>query len=441
MFKESKYNFLLYYDSRPLLYNGVTGNGFCMSEDEWALLRKMLDRPDEFSNLYPDDFKRLKRMGYIVDDDFDETSWLLYKNKMEVYSDRDYMLIVNPTLECNFRCWYCYENHSDGRMSPSMVTRVKKHIKLKVEREHIPALSISWFGGEPLLCFDSVVYPVSLYARNLCRKNNIPCHLSITTNGYLLNGDMIPKIKKIGLESFQITLDGDKAKHDKVRRNGKEPSYDRIVENIRTLCSELDDVSVTLRINYDNSTFTRYEIFDILNEFAPSVRDRININLQKVWQVASNVDESPHTLLNEFMDKAFEMGYPLTMGGGINKGICHSCYASRSAYANINYDGAVFKCTARDYTDSNAMGRLNADGNIAWDVKKISKAFAVTPIENTSCMECKYLPLCGGQCIQKHIEKGFFCVHPDKTLLESEIIRQYRNNIIAFNARAKKQEP
>lgn len=440
MYKESKYNFLVYYDSHPLLYNGITGNGFCMNNDEWNVLRKLLNSPDDFKRLYPFDFERMKRMGYIVDEDFDETAWVLYKNKTEVYGDKGYQLIINPTIECNFRCWYCYEKHKEGRMSPAMVSRVKKHIKIMVEREHIPTLFLSWFGGEPFLCFDSVVYPISLYARNLCKKNNIPCHLSATTNGYLLNKDTLPKIKKIGLDSFQITLDGNKEKHDKVRRNGNEPSYNTIVENIRTLCKELDDISITLRINYDNSTFERSEIIEVLDEFEPSMRHSLTINLQKVWQTVNCNTEKVQKNIDEFTDKAFKMGYKLTFGGSINKGQFHSCYASRIAYANINHNGLVYKCTARDYTEENAMGRLNANGSIAWNVKKISKAYASSPIENRECIDCKYLPLCGGQCVQKKIEKGFFCVHNDKSFFNSEIIRSYRNSIIAFNARKNKTE-
>ena len=61
MYKESKYNFLVYYDSHPLLYNGITGNGFCMNNDEWNVLRKLLNSPDDFKRLYPFDFERMKQ--------------------------------------------------------------------------------------------------------------------------------------------------------------------------------------------------------------------------------------------------------------------------------------------------------------------------------------------------------------------------------------------
>ncbi len=51
-----------------------------------------------------------------------------------------------------------------------------------------------------------------------------------------------------------------------------------------------------------------------------------------------------------------------------------------------------------------------------------------------------YFPLCGGPCMQKYYEKGFFCVHNDKSFFEDEIVRQYRNNIVKFNNKNKQIE-
>ena len=95
-------------------------------------------------------------------------------------------------------------------MSKETIERIKKHIKHKIEVEKIPSLSLGWFGGEPLLCFDTVVYPISQYAKQLCKKNKIRYTSSITTNAYLLNEDIISKIIDIELFSYQITLDGDR---------------------------------------------------------------------------------------------------------------------------------------------------------------------------------------------------------------------------------------
>lgn len=102
----------------------------------------------------------------------DEISLLRYRNHQHIYADRDYSLFLNPTLECNFSCWYCYETHEKGYMSEKMIEKIKKHIIYMIEKIHINSLTLSWFGGEPLLYFNEVVYPISLFAKEICEKKS-----------------------------------------------------------------------------------------------------------------------------------------------------------------------------------------------------------------------------------------------------------------------------
>lgn len=62
--------------------------------------------------------------GFIVEIDKDEIDVLRYKNRMEVFSNRKYKLVINPTLECNFACWYCYEKHPQGYMSEDTISKI-----------------------------------------------------------------------------------------------------------------------------------------------------------------------------------------------------------------------------------------------------------------------------------------------------------------------------
>ena len=61
---------------------------------------------------------------------------------------------------------------------------------------------------------------------------------SITTNGYLIDDDMIEKFKEIKLNSFQITLDGYQDVHDKIRHPIKQKeampkSYEMLIRFVR----------------------------------------------------------------------------------------------------------------------------------------------------------------------------------------------------------------
>jgi uncharacterized protein len=60
-----------------------------------------------------------------------------------------------PTEDCNFRCTYCYEDFAIGRMSRATIEAVKKLIESRVPK--LRALTIGWFGGEPLIAKDIVM--------------------------------------------------------------------------------------------------------------------------------------------------------------------------------------------------------------------------------------------------------------------------------------------
>lgn len=427
-YKLSKYNYFIDYEGKKLFFNGLKGNGFCMSMEEYEHLQTMLNDLPTFQKEFPNDFERLRSLGYIVEQDFDEVAYILFMHKQKVFAERHYHLIINPTLACNFKCWYCYEENKGGKMSNATILRIKKHIRNKIEIEHIPSLHIGWFGGEPLLGFNNVVYPISLYAKKLCKKNNIPFSSSITTNGYLINEEMIEKIKKINLSSFQITLDGDREKHNSIRNNNGKPSYDKIIENINLICTKIKNSHINLRINYDEKTFTRENIFSLLDEFPSEIRKQININTQQVWQ-SINKDNKSTSLLPDFISSAHKKNYKLTCQGSLNIRGFYTCYASRMSYANINYDGRVYKCTARNYTDKNNVGNLNKDGNIVWQMDKIAKMYATSSIENKNCLQCDYLPLCCGTCVQNFMEHVATCRYGNNkdTFFLEEIKRYYTN--------------
>ena len=60
------------------------------------------------------------------------------------------------------------------------------------------------------------------------------------------------------------------------------------------------------------------------------------------------------------------------------------------------------------------MGYLNDDGDIIWENETV-KSFCSKPyIEDTKCMECNLLPICGGPCFKRKYQyinnKTDFCM-------------------------------
>lgn len=411
MYKTSNYNYVIDYKGKKLLFNGIKGAGICMTLSEWQYVDILLKDLPFFEKHHFSDFERFKEMGYIIDSELDELSFLKYKNKIVTYNDRDYNLTINPTLECNFKCWYCYEDHNEGHMTIEVIEAIKLHIKKLVENHVINALRLCWFGGEPFLYFYDVVYPISQYAKQICCSNGVFFSNSATTNAYCIDENMVKKMDEIDLYNFQITLDGNRERHNKIRNNDGKPSYDRIIENIRMICLSLHQSMISLRINYDNATF-KSNLEEILGEFTDDIKSKITIDLHRVWQTYNTTEakencRSGNSALNQFVEKAVNLGYKCHCHGSLIIGTYCSCYASKTNFVCLNYDGKIYKCTACSFTDTDCFGILRKDGEIEWNEARISRYYGFSPLEKKKCLECKFLPLCMGPCPKHFMENNY----------------------------------
>jgi uncharacterized protein len=110
-------------------------------------------------------------------------------------------------------------------------------------------MGVTWFGGEPLLASTSVD---SLSRRfiDLCAANDVAYSAQLVTNGTLLTRKLVDALRRWGVTSVQVTLDGTQAVHDSRRawRDSQRSSFSDVLEGIRLL---LGRVPVRLRINVD----------------------------------------------------------------------------------------------------------------------------------------------------------------------------------------------
>lgn len=78
----------------------------------------------KFEDLLMSDSLILKNLidnGFVVSDDCDEVgNYLNYIRASECDMSVAH-LIINPTINCNFNCWYCYENHIKSLMSEDII--------------------------------------------------------------------------------------------------------------------------------------------------------------------------------------------------------------------------------------------------------------------------------------------------------------------------------
>lgn len=341
-------------------------------------------------------FEKLKNLNVIISKNINQLDLICIKNRNEIYNNRVYRLTINPTLECNFKCWYCYEEHPKGKMSESTMQSVIKHIRKKVEVEKISNFQLDWFGGEPLLYFDEIMYPLLLQIREIVNEHHVNFTSSITTNGFYINEERVKRFEEVGLNSFQITLDGNKEQHDKIRNTTeKKGSYDQIINNINLL-SQMENVNIALRINYTKKTLIK--INDIIPQLSKQAQSKVTVKFQQVWQ-----DSAKKKISSDDCEQNF-INYGIKVDRSSFNTKSYVCYADKIQQAVINYDGKVFKCTARDFSTYAEDGILLETGDIEWDLVKYAKRFGKATFENKHCLDCNLLPVCFGPCSQKMME-------------------------------------
>lgn len=167
---------------------------------------------------------------------------------------------------------------------------------------------------------------------------------------------------------------------------------------------QVDEVGIVLRINYDAQTLEVSDLkgaFELLDE---RFRHKVRVDFQRVWQT-SPATEGENQKRLEFYETCSLLGYnQREIANVFNIGLTHKCYTDRFYHAEFNYDGKVYRCTARDYSDKYVVGVLSEDGRVQWNEQEMARRYGKATFENKICLVCKYLPLCMGPCSQKMVE-------------------------------------
>lgn len=404
MDKQSIYNVSVPYSSRIIVYNTLSNALILLNPDEYDKIQKLLCNLPEFEISHPKLYNSFKQNGFLVPESKDEVSMVVFRNRLAVYNSHRVHLTINPTLDCNLKCWYCSTEYANakhcGGMNDITVDSITKHIEKLIFEDKISEFHLDWFGGEPLLYFKEVIIPIASFAKQICENNGVKFSHHITTNATLITTEMLIQMNNLGLNSFQIPLDGNKKHHDSIKYSEDGTgTFDTIINAINLIPVHIDSPNIILRINYDKKTLYGIEqAIDLINSQAKSC---ISVDFQKVWQV--ECDDALRDKLKEikllFNRNGLKSGY-----WAYQTFSCTRCYADKLYHYAINYDGKVFKCTAQDYGDDKVIGVLNEDGNITWNAEYLSKLFSKPSFENNRCMNCKALPVCMGPCIIRSYE-------------------------------------
>lgn len=391
--KWNKYNFIAEKDEKVYtLFNSSTNNLMFMLKEVKEIIVDNINSIGKIRLIHPDLYFFLKKKEFIVDDDFDEVKDAINRiQNNPVFSDY-FELIINPTLDCNLRCWYCYEHHQKrSSVNEEIMKSIMCFIKNKVESRELNEILISFFGGEPLLKFNEVIWPLINFTQKICTENKKKIYVSFMTNAVLLSSKIIDRLYDAGLCcTFQVPFDGSEEHHNKTKKyvNGK-GTFDKIIGNVMYALSKGN--RFIIRCNYTSENLHSFgELISIFNEYASECinQGQLTFSYHKVWQEQDTEEMKIEVNKLEEKTNLIDLSFDI-------------CYADRNNSVVINYNGDIYNCTARDFKPENREGYLNRQGNIIFNEKYYRRMDV--KFSNKNCQRCIILPICN-VCSQVRLE-------------------------------------
>lgn len=435
--KLSMYNFRKNINDDVLLFNSRTG-ALAIINDEVVKIMDDIESGVFDENKYDKSLlENMEKFGCILPDDFDEIRLIEYIRNMQKYQKTSLSLTILPTLECNFRCTYCFEDHLKGKMSLENQRYLINFVKHRIK--DIKKLHVTWFGGEPML-YKDIVYNLSKELIDLCNRNNVAFSSSMVSNGSLIEKEDIQFFKKYHINGIQFTIDGPKEVHEKRRISvSKEGSFEKILD-VTNLCQE-NDINVSLRINIDKENLNRID--ELLGTLKNKIikYKQINISFGKITTYTESCRSvEAHCLdCDEFekhrlglYSKLMKYGFEKCKMMAYPKVKFNNCGADLINSFVIDFNGYIYKCW-------NQAGRKDENcGHIKEGVKSTSYNYLGwiqwSPVQVEKCSECKILPLCMGGCpsnggepflVSKGTKKNYVC-DGIKENMEEMMVYYYR---------------
>lgn len=368
------------------------------------LKKEFADKAEEWDELV-DEIYELKEDGMLFAEDIYEKSIDAFRNRETVVK----ALCLHIAHDCNLKCRYCFaeEGEYHGRRALMSYEVGKKALDFLVANSGSRVnLEVDFFGGEPLMNWQ-VVKDLVAYGRSLEEPNHKRFRFTLTTNGVLLNDDIIDFANR-EMANIVLSVDGRKEIHDKMRPlAGGQGSYDLVIPKFKKVAESRNQTNYYVR-----GTFTHFN-----KDFAADVCHLADLGFEQIsvepvvapeGEDYALVPEDIPELLAEYDKLAVEMIRRHKEGKGFNffhfmidlkGGPCVykrlSGCGSGTEYLAVTPWGDFYPCHQFVGQESFLMGNVD-DGITNTDIREQFKACNVYSKEK--CRNCFAKFYCSGGC-------------------------------------------
>jgi len=389
-----------------ILFNSLTG----------ALLKINKNKIEDAKEL-------LIQKGFLVEEDANELHYYKYIYYNRIFSNRSLDITIAPTTDCNLCCPYCFEegNKHKEYIDDATFNAIAKYILSKKNKK----IDLTWFGGEPLLCYDKIVE-----LNKILTSNKVSFKTSIITNGTLFTNTRIEQLNRLNIQNIQITLDGGEESHNQKRffSSNKKGTYHLILSNIENILKRTT-VTLFLKINIDKENIISCkELIEFLNNRFREYIDRGTLRISSNYiRNITNYDGCEKCITEEeylnFYTKVEHHQISIPH-------LCLPCPLRSQNHIIIGPDGSIYKCLEFIGNKSKSIGNINT---FSISISRLAnQALKYDPFEDSECRKCSILPICGGGCPNNRELKALgkrdsVCPSIKKelcTILENELKKQ-----------------
>lgn len=341
------------------------------------------------------------------------------------------------TQQCNLGCKYCFVVQKPKAMTlNTAIDAVEFLAKNAKETNEKP--SINYFGGEPLLMWDEIIVPLTLYIR---RKYENNFELSMTTNGILLDEEKLEFMRQHNI-GFMVSIDGDRKTQELNRpcKNGSS-SFEILAPKIPMFLKYNPNMTFRATVDHDNVTeyFANHKfamdngytntffIVNVFSKWSQEEKDELERQIQKTAEyyleqitAGKNISFNPfHSMFNkiERIKEAEETNSFRTAGEGL---LAYGrCGLGASKFASIGTDGKLYSCQEMCDNDDSGKDFIIGDIYNSTDNKKrmeIINKFDIKKVHSTEDMKCETCPfnyVCDGACtINNYFANGDLNIMP-----------------------------
>lgn len=406
MYKQSNYNIEIKKldEGEFLFFNSFTGAVCVLDSVSMDILNNIItDDTSAYTHDKQERLSALKENGFIVPEDFDEFNWLTVRNRGLRYNmdSNRLRLTVAPTMGCNFKCYYCYESRAEKckGMSEETISDLIQYVERKLESRTLSLLSISWYGGEPLLEIETI-RRISKELIALCEKYNVNYHADILTNGYFLTRDVAIMLHdECKVVAAQIPMDGMSETYSK-RKGVRSQAFDQVVKNIHDI-SDIIEVHIRMNVDKENES----EIFELTKHLLVDLelKEKIRIYLAAVknYENVCNfmgddcfTSEDYFRCRNKFHEYLYSLGVQRSIMKTIPAPRWISCGLSQVNGLVVDPEGYLYRCAHLIGHKKHSVGHLKTDQVFNEENMRFLNASY-----DEKCTKCQMFPICMGGCV------------------------------------------